>query len=357
MLKTVILAENALDADTWETFEVENVREFLHSRFDKLPDTAKIYHNQVAESNEITFHDDPEGRKLNDMEGTFYVVVYPGAGVDWLVYAIYAVVAIASYYYAKSQIPSATARNVQNQSPNNELSERTNKARPRARIPDIFGTVRSVPDLLALPYTVYEDHVEVEYAYMGIGRGEYEIPADEVKDETTLISEIEGSSVEIYAPYTSPNSGDAAQLTIGDPITEPLYAADRSNAINGQVMEPVDFGFTGSDNIRLFPTNLSDYYSVGDTVELLNAQRDYSDESNPWVTTTSYDLRELVEEAGVYYRCLEAHTSGTFIADLAAGKWEPFQITVDLDGVYTVSGIERDAILAINQVFLEDPTS
>jgi len=293
MLKKVILAENALDKSTWETFEVPSVREFLYSRFDALPDTARIYHNQVAESNEIYFHDDPEGKKLDDLSGTFYVVVYPGGAA--IPYIIYAVIAIASYYYAKSQIPSATARNVQNQSPNNELSERTNKARPRARIPDLYGTVRSTPDLLSL-HTAYVDHVEKEYMYTCVGRGAHEIPANEVKDETTLYSEIEGSGVEIYAPNTSPNSGDSPQLTIGDQITEAIYIANRSNAINGQVLKSANigesfqgdgdtmFGFNttwsgspflagGSFQI-LGPVDFGDLFNVGDEIVISNAVYD-----------------------------------------------------------------------------------
>jgi hypothetical protein len=43
-----------------------------------------------------------------------------------------------------------------------------------------------------------------------------------------------------------------------------------------------------------------------------------------WVTSTSYSIGDSVS-AGTPakgYRCLEAHTSGTFATDLAAGKWE-----------------------------------
>ena len=40
-----------------------------------------------------------------------------------------------------------------------------------------------------------------------------------------------------------------------------------------------------------------------------------------WLTTTAYVIGDLVTNSGNHYRCLVAHTSGTFATDLAAGKW------------------------------------
>lgn len=40
-----------------------------------------------------------------------------------------------------------------------------------------------------------------------------------------------------------------------------------------------------------------------------------------WTTTTYYKVGQLVSNSGSYYRCLIAHTSGTFATDLAAAKW------------------------------------
>jgi hypothetical protein len=41
----------------------------------------------------------------------------------------------------------------------------------------------------------------------------------------------------------------------------------------------------------------------------------------PWVTGTAYSVNASVTEGSAFYRCLVAHTSGTFATDLAAGKW------------------------------------
>ena len=43
-----------------------------------------------------------------------------------------------------------------------------------------------------------------------------------------------------------------------------------------------------------------------------------------WATSTAYVLNDTVEYAGSGYVCVTAHTSGTFSADLSAGKWELF---------------------------------
>ncbi|MFH1797614.1 MAG: right-handed parallel beta-helix repeat-containing protein [Pseudomonadota bacterium] len=40
-----------------------------------------------------------------------------------------------------------------------------------------------------------------------------------------------------------------------------------------------------------------------------------------WVTSTAYALHDLVWSGGLGYRCIVAHTSGTFATDLSAAKW------------------------------------
>jgi lambda family phage minor tail protein L len=41
-----------------------------------------------------------------------------------------------------------------------------------------------------------------------------------------------------------------------------------------------------------------------------------------WATSTVYAVGALVNSSSFSYRCLIAHTSGTFATDLAAGKWQ-----------------------------------
>ena len=44
-------------------------------------------------------------------------------------------------------------------------------------------------------------------------------------------------------------------------------------------------------------------------------------DADAWVTATGYSIGDFVSESSTVYRCLTAHTSGTFATDLAADKW------------------------------------
>lgn len=50
-----------------------------------------------------------------------------------------------------------------------------------------------------------------------------------------------------------------------------------------------------------------------------------------WATATSYILKDIVTESSIVYLCTEAHTSGTFSTDLAAGKWAIMQLDTTND--------------------------
>jgi hypothetical protein len=77
-MNKVIICENILEPQSWETTHgVGDVREFLKHRFAEWPQTARIYHNEVADAYEVTPHNEAEVDRLGQLEGTFYVVVYP----------------------------------------------------------------------------------------------------------------------------------------------------------------------------------------------------------------------------------------------------------------------------------------
>ena len=58
---------------------------------------------------------------------------------------------------------------------NTGLSDRSNKGKLNKRIPDIYGTIVTAPDLLKQSYTYYVDDKQAERSFMCIGRGKYEI--------------------------------------------------------------------------------------------------------------------------------------------------------------------------------------
>lgn len=60
-----------------------------------------------------------------------------------------------------------------------------------------------------------------------------------------------------------------------------------------------------------------------ETVWVTWIPRRYKFDTTAWVTATAYVVGDVrtVTTTGECYRCLEAHTSGTFATDLAASKW------------------------------------
>ncbi|MGT3367699.1 hypothetical protein, partial [Escherichia coli] len=76
----------------------------------------------------------------------------------------------------------------------------------------------------------------IEYAYYDAGRGYLHIEEDGVTEADTRISEITGSSVTVYSPYTSPNNTSTPQLHIGDPIDQKLYVTFKNADVDGAVL-------------------------------------------------------------------------------------------------------------------------
>jgi len=349
----VIIAEDILDASSWERLEVDNLLEFLMSRYERWPN-ARLYHTQVAHENDVTPAVPEDIERLKILPGPWYVVIYPGNPVAIIVQLV---IAIALYVISAILAPKPpTERNRSAQSPNNGLSERTNQARINGRIPDIYGTVRSTPDLISNPYKVFENHQEVEYACMVVGRGYFQIDAHEIFDGDTRVEAVPGAALEIYGPNTSPNYG-SPEVTIGDPITEPMWIATKSNSVNGQVLRPSNpETFQGDYDVRFEYPNVisinpgssedfSDYFAPGDPLTITNAG--YNPSMALYEVSCLYDD---VNEVGVITFAV-ADPSMIFEVndvinlsnvDLTFGSDPPADI--DLGGTYTVTNVSTSTI-------------
>jgi hypothetical protein len=245
-MQLLTIIDNPLDPASWETIETEDARAVIADRFPSWPTAARLYDEYCAEDRDVTPRTPGDVERLTAYD-KLILVVYPEHPGVLLIIAIAAiVVATAAIILLLPKIPDT---NTQTSSSNNSLSERTNKPRPGKRIPDIFGEVRSVPDLLSVPYRIYENDREVEIAYLCIGRGSYAV--SDVRDGDTMIDDIAGASVAIYGPYTSPNNMMAPQLQIGTAISDPLFDSRRLNEVNGQTMKaPNDSAVRSDQDIR-----------------------------------------------------------------------------------------------------------
>lgn len=271
MKNTVTICANTFEPSTWQTFEeVEDVREFIVDHFGIWPDTAHIYLDHVANNADITPYDDAGIDRLGRVQGHFFVVVYP-EGIELILLVVALVIAAVAIGLTFLFRPSL--KHQPEQSPNNQLADRQNKARPNERIPDIFGQVWATFDLLALPYRTFVNNDEIEHCYMCIGRGEYDIA--QIRDDITPLDQIAGTSAEVYGPYTSPNSGSPI-LTIGTPIADPIINVQSVGFVNGQVLSPPNLNTViGGGHVRFKSPNIiendgafdfTQNFTVGDTV-------------------------------------------------------------------------------------------
>lgn len=225
-MKKVIIIREQFEKGT--EAHVDDVCAYLAEQFEVFPEFGRIYHNQVSQETDITPKTVEDIERLKQLEGTFIVVAHP----EWVQVVFWVVTAIMAAYsvYMIATMPKPNTQGSAGSS-NNELSNRGNKPRVKGRIPDIFGTVLSFPDLIAEIYTYYENGIEIEECLMAIGRGSYQIHS--VKDGDTDVEGIEGLSVSIYNPNESLTSNSTIYRT-GAAFTSAPRAVRKSDAINGQ---------------------------------------------------------------------------------------------------------------------------
>lgn len=265
-----------------------------------IPDGVpfRIYIDSIGDDNEVT-----EDFERLQLDAEYFVIESPGGGAVGSVFSFVGKILnpiLKLLMPSQKTSVSAGLSNQQAESPNNSLTDRTNKARPYERTYDICGTVQSIPSILMTSYQLYNSAGRViEYGYYDVGRGPLATPASGITDGDTLLSEISGSSAAVYAPYTSPNSGDAPQTLVGDPISEPLFITYASNEIDGATLKaPNDInanlnnvaatarrnGSTGTITDPSGDAAFEDFIEVGDLATFTHIIAD------PDISSTDYDL-------------------------------------------------------------------
>lgn len=246
-----------------------------------IPDGVpfKIYKDSVCADNDVT-----ENYDELQTDSVFYIVEGAGGGALSFVGKVFSFILKPIMKWLTPAIPSVEAANSQVESPNNSLSDRTNKPRPYLRTYDICGTVQCIPSDLMQSYIIYNDAGKaVEYGYYDVCHGPVSTPPDGIIDGDTKLQDISGSSAAVYAPYTSPNSG-SPQIIVGDAITEPLFITVSSNEIDGPTLKaPNDLqsyististaqlsGTTGVITDATGNSEFSAFLSVGDVARLSN---------------------------------------------------------------------------------------
>lgn len=349
-MKKVCIIHNPYDVKQHEFIEVNSLTEYLETQFDKFPDTARIYHNNIAHECDVTPSDENSIKTLESLEGSFYVVNWAGYGLGaiavWVVMAITA--AFSIYTYMTMPKPQVTAP----QSSNNDMASRQNQVRLGGRIPEIFGTVRSYPDMIAASYIFYNaQDKEIEVALMVLGRGHYDI--HDCREDATDVHDISDYKVSVYGPNTS---------IMGDPIYQVGEKFDyyppmtmKSKSINGQTLEmPNDQKIESIEIFFAYPNliksrgqvDFSKLFAKGDNIGVYGA--DFGVEDVQWSGKTLFSPnRQVVVET-----TQNVNSPNDFQGVLLTGALVEFPDAVnpaqkvyhDLSGQYRVQGISKTTI-------------
>ncbi|EXR27390.1 host specificity factor TipJ family phage tail protein [Acinetobacter baumannii] len=357
-LKKVIIVPDVYDRSTWSVAEVDDVLGFIYQQFEVWPENAKIYHNQIAEACDVTPN---HPKKINaqieyiqTLEGTFFVVIEPA----WWQIIYYAVVAIMAAYsiYTVLTMPKPQSPTVG--SSNNELSQRSNQARLNARIPDIFGRVRSYPDLIAQTYTIYKDGIEIEECLMCIGRGYFQIL--DMRDGDTDVANIAGTSVSVYDPFTSIIGSPIYQ--VGEAFTELPKFVRTSTSINGQTIEQPNRAVLETSNIWFQSPNLikatgldfTQHFAANDRIALSGAVYGVQDVNLTGSIMVNEAKMVIIESSTNidnpnFFKGLQL--TGALVDIKTVTGTPPNQVTEtntrDLSGQFIVSGVNKTVISGV----------
>lgn len=229
-MTTVRLFQNPFSGEPPQEFQTDSLALWLLDRYERGPRVSvQVFVGEPSGETDISAN----AEAILRCDAPAYTVLEsPGDPVSIAAFVLTTVInLVIAELFAKDPKP---LENRSQESPNNQLANRENRVRPMERVPEIFGTVRSIPDLMMPTYYKYINHRKVEYFYGCITRGYADVT--DIRDGDTLGSEIEGFSAAVYAPFTSPNSG-TPQATIGDAITDVISTVSRSSSVDSIVLK------------------------------------------------------------------------------------------------------------------------
>lgn len=373
-MKRVCIKKTSVDLNE-EFIEVEDVSKYIQEQIqlDHFPETGRIYYNAIALECDITPHDEKSIQRLQQLEGDFYVVLEEGYDPVTIAYIVVMalVAALSVYTYMTMPKPQVSAP----QSANNELAQRSNRLRVGGRIPEILGTLRCFPDLIAQVFTWYENDIEIEECIMCIGVGYYQI--SDVKDGDTDVGNIDGMSVSIYEPSTSLIGPTVWR--IGNEFTRLPFEVHKSESINGQSLKQPNEAKISSSEIWFEAPNyikcsaaidFTHGFASGDNIAIQNAVFGVSDviltgemlikQNNHIVIETTRDIDDVnmftgLQLTGAIVEIVTEETISKQVAKLLLDKngdqvFEAVtetvekRVTRDLSGQYTVAAIQKTTI-------------
>jgi hypothetical protein len=127
---------------------------------------------------------------------------------------------------------------------------------------------------------------------------------------------VAGVPVEVATPYGEADLFELQTCQINDVvyIAHPDFPTQKLSRVS-------DTSWTLAAAAFYYPPLLDENTDAGKTLKLNDASL-----TTDWVTATAYVVGDVRDFDGAIYICLIAHTSGTFATDLAALKWERYNL-------------------------------
>lgn len=221
--------QNELDASEFIEKDYECLlKEWMQIR-EQYP-LARLYKDSVCVQNDVTPKTRQDALDLLNADADYFVVCHAGDPLTAAIVAAVISIGMAVYTYLNMPKPETAETGG---SSNNSLSQRQNKHRVNQRINDQYGTVKSIPDLIAPVYRYYKDNVQVEECLLCVGRGYYDINPDTIKEAETPVNTIEGASISIYEPgYTLISA--SPQVKIGETFEELPLVTKQISSVDGK---------------------------------------------------------------------------------------------------------------------------
>ncbi|MDO0888515.1 host specificity factor TipJ family phage tail protein [Acinetobacter pittii] len=299
---------------------------------------ARIYlqpacaHNDVTPTNKI----DEASLLMLSKKHDFDVVCEAGEPAT-IIAVVSLVVSLAFSIYTILTMPDAN-KGIEKSSSNNKLGNRENTQRIGGRIPDPFGTVLAIPDLIAPPLRYFQNNVEIEECLMCLGRGYYEI--SDVKEGETSINQIDGESVSVYDPNQSLDTTNP-MYRYGDVLNYAPLVGKQSRSITGQTLLNPSSARVVENNITFSYPNVINVATTafvnGETISIEGAQYGVKDQLLSGTVDVGLDYVLTVATSTDIYQ--PQNFKGLTIQALLID--DPVEGTLDLAGVYEISNIVK----------------
>lgn len=274
---TLKIFHNELDASDFTDHDFDCLLTEWMSAREQYPQ-ARLYKETICVQNDITPKTKAEAWALKDVTGEYQILCHAGLEpATWGIIA--AVFSVGAAVYTYVNMPDVNTPQDVKSSPNNGLAQRQNKHRVNERVPDIYGKVKSTPDLISSVYRYYKDNIQVEECLLDFGTGWFAIDENDIKEGETPVNTIEGASISIYEPNQSlidPNP----QIKIGAAFDElPLVTKQVSSIDGKQTLKSPGEGYVTRRGLRIESPNkivfstddFVDEFNTGEKINVKNA--------------------------------------------------------------------------------------